>query len=34
MFKYELNAKVCGLLKGLQRMYGVMGIHKFIALVD
>ena len=31
---YELNVKVCGLMKGFIRMYGVMGLHMFIALVD
>ena len=34
MLRYELNAMVCGLMKGLLRMYGVMGIHMLIALVD
>ena len=31
---YELNVKVCGLIKGLLRMYEVMGLYMFIALVD
>ena len=31
---YEFNVKVCGLMKGLLRIYGVMGIYVFIALVD
>ena len=29
-----MNVKVCGLMKGLLRMYGFMGLHIFIALVD
>ena len=33
-FMYELNVKICGLMKGLLRMYGDMGLHMFIALVD
>ena len=33
LLRYELNVKVCGLIKGLLRMYEVMGIHMFIALV-
>ena len=33
MLIYELNVKVCGLMKGLLRMYGVMGLYMFIALV-
>ena len=28
------SAKICGLIKGLLRMYGVMGMHMFIAIVD
>ena len=28
------SVKVCGLMKSLLRMYGVMGFHMFIALID
>ena len=34
LFMYELSFKVCGLMKGLLRIDGVMGLHMFIALVD
>ena len=34
LFMNELNVKVCGIMKGLLRMYGVMGIYMFISLVD
>ena len=34
LLMYELNVKVCGLMKGLLIMYGVMGLYMFIALVD
>ena len=34
LFMHELNVKVCGIMKGLLRMYGVMGIYMFISLVD
>ena len=34
MLRYELRAKVCGLIKDLLRMYGVMEIYMFIALLD
>ena len=34
LLMYELNVKVCGLMKGLLRIYGVMGLHLFIALVE
>ena len=30
MLRNELNVKVCGLMKGLLRMYGFMGLHMFI----
>ena len=33
LLMYELNAKVCGLMKGLLSMCGVMGLHMCIALV-
>ena len=33
LLTYELNVIICGLMKGLLRMYGVMGFHMFIALV-
>ena len=33
MLIYELNVKVCGLMKGLLRTYGVKVIHMFIELV-
>ena len=29
-----LDVKVCGLIKGLLRMYGVMGLHMLIAIVE
>ena len=29
----EINVKVCGLIKSLLRMHGVMGLYMFIALV-
>ena len=29
---YELNVKVCGLIKGLLSMCGVMGLHMCISL--
>ena len=31
---YELNAMVCGLVKGLLSMCGVMGLHMCISLLD
>ena len=34
LLMYELNVKVCGLMKGLLRMYEVMGLFMYIALVD
>ena len=33
MLRYELNVSVCGIMQGLLRMYGIMGLHKFISLV-
>ena len=33
LLMYELNAKVCGFMKGLLSMCGVMGLHMSIALV-
>ena len=33
MLRYELNAKVCGRMKGLLRMYGVMELHIVIELL-
>ena len=34
LLMYELNTKVCGLMKGLLIMCGVMGLHITAALVD
>ena len=32
--RYELNVKVCNLMNGLLRIYGLMGLDMFIALVE
>ena len=34
MLRYELNAMIGGLMKGLVRIYGGMGVHMFNAVVD
>ena len=34
LLTYELNVIICGLMKGLLRMYGVKRIYMFITLVD
>ncbi len=34
LLRYELNFKVCGVMNGLLRMYGVVGFHMLIELVD
>ena len=34
LFMYVFNIMVFGLMKGLLRMYWVMELHMFIALID
>ena len=34
MLMYQLNVKVCGLMKGLLSMYMVMELHMCILLVE
>ena len=34
LLMYGQNSKVCGLMNGLLRIYGVIGIHMVLALVD